>query len=669
MELPMTSPSVDRRFGLNSSIAIKAPCRVASTSNLTLSGLQTVDGVSLASGDRVLVAGQTSGVNNGIYVVDTGSWQRATDFDDSRDVTKGTIGVILEGTYQNQFWTITTSGTIRPGTTSISFSIGIPPLPILSLSSGSSLIGFIQAGVGAIARWVQDKLRERITIDDYTSLQTALTAISGSEGTGYGANAIVLDLLGKEITFTGTIYWPINVILKNGTLTSTSGQIVLRNPYLANTGLRSYTEYWPYMKAGARNVKFNSQLVLNCYIGALFDNTDHTGANSRTVLVNSNGLWTEYNTFRRSTFASNATAGFGILLDGNLTGTSTYSTGAGAGTADGSFGYTKYIACKTDSTASAVGIKIDGGANLYNGKLEFDGYARGAGGAVLYVTNGSVNQCDIGFRVESFGAAANVISVDATGSFKFNSGYIKSASPQMTMAQAVGATITNNNIWTFGVVLQDSSGSTVAFGDTVQSALRNHLLKRLDYFSGSAYVIDTVTGATVTASTALESRVVNTGQITSRPNDSRSASSRNWAWRANNTAFGDYCLLESTSNTNDPATVRVQVQSGGSAYNTTGTWGTISDATTKKNIVDARNYLSDLRKLRVVKYSLLDEFNVEGDLLGLIAQEVEQVFPGLVSTAVNLETGKELKQVKTSVLTFMLLKSVQELAEQIEAKV
>lgn len=55
------------------------PVAVVSNSSITLSGLQTIDGVALAAGDRVLIKNQSSGVQNGIYVVSAGSWSRSTD--------------------------------------------------------------------------------------------------------------------------------------------------------------------------------------------------------------------------------------------------------------------------------------------------------------------------------------------------------------------------------------------------------------------------------------------------------------------------------------------------------------------------------------------------------------------------------------------------------------
>ena len=51
----MTSTSTDRIDGLSAALAIKAPVRVATTANITLSGEQTIDGVAVVEHDRVLV--------------------------------------------------------------------------------------------------------------------------------------------------------------------------------------------------------------------------------------------------------------------------------------------------------------------------------------------------------------------------------------------------------------------------------------------------------------------------------------------------------------------------------------------------------------------------------------------------------------------------------------
>lgn len=59
---------------------VKESVKAASIANLTLSGTQTVDGVSMLADDRILVKNQTSAVDNGIYIVASGSWSRAADF-------------------------------------------------------------------------------------------------------------------------------------------------------------------------------------------------------------------------------------------------------------------------------------------------------------------------------------------------------------------------------------------------------------------------------------------------------------------------------------------------------------------------------------------------------------------------------------------------------------
>ena len=62
-------------------IDAKASVIAATTANITLSGAQTIDGISIVAGDRVLVKDQSTASNNGIYLCATGSWTRTTDAD------------------------------------------------------------------------------------------------------------------------------------------------------------------------------------------------------------------------------------------------------------------------------------------------------------------------------------------------------------------------------------------------------------------------------------------------------------------------------------------------------------------------------------------------------------------------------------------------------------
>lgn len=66
----------------------KTSVKAASTGNLTLSGEQTVDTIALVTGQRVLVKNQTAAKENGIYIVDSGAWTRATDMDSTTPINE-----------------------------------------------------------------------------------------------------------------------------------------------------------------------------------------------------------------------------------------------------------------------------------------------------------------------------------------------------------------------------------------------------------------------------------------------------------------------------------------------------------------------------------------------------------------------------------------------------
>lgn len=120
----MTSTYEDRTL-LATDVAIKAPCRAATTANITLSGLQTVDGIVLVAGDRVLVKNQTSGATNGIYLASTGAWTRTADADGNRDIVDGTLVLVRLGT-ASALALYECSCTTSPaviGTTSLTFNL------------------------------------------------------------------------------------------------------------------------------------------------------------------------------------------------------------------------------------------------------------------------------------------------------------------------------------------------------------------------------------------------------------------------------------------------------------------------------------------------------------------------------------------------------------------
>ena len=102
---------------------VKESVKAATTGNITLSGEQLLDGVSLSAGDRVLVKDQSTGSQNGIYVVASGSWSRAADADADSEVSSGLFTFVEEGnTNADAGFSLTTDGAITVGTTALTFT-------------------------------------------------------------------------------------------------------------------------------------------------------------------------------------------------------------------------------------------------------------------------------------------------------------------------------------------------------------------------------------------------------------------------------------------------------------------------------------------------------------------------------------------------------------------
>lgn len=219
----MPSTTTDRLNGLTTSVAVKAPCKAAGT-GLTLSGEQTVSGTACVAGDRVLNYG--TGVDVGIWVVATGTWSRATDFDGARDAVKGTLVLVAPGTDDAQFFVVTTSGTISPGTTSITIEQMSSTAATLLLdlaSTASASVGGGMIGVDRALSYASGtagyEIKRIVNVpdptgsEDYTIVQAAATALSAGDtlrfpqGKSYQLNSatpVVISVSGVTIDFNGS---------------------------------------------------------------------------------------------------------------------------------------------------------------------------------------------------------------------------------------------------------------------------------------------------------------------------------------------------------------------------------------------------------------------------------------------------------------------------------
>jgi hypothetical protein len=121
---------------------------------------------------------------------------------------------------------------------------------------------------------------------------------------------------------------------------------------------------------------------------------------------------------------------------------------------------------------------------------------------------------------------------------------------------------------------------------------------------------------------------------------------------------------------NGAAAYKFRVADSGDVTNTSGTYGQISDAKMKTDIVDASSQWADIKAIRFRKFKMKDD--PSGLLqLGVVAQELEQTSPGLVDEHVDRDAegndlGTTTKSVKTSILLMKAAKALQEAMTRIE---
>jgi len=134
------------------------------------------------------------------------------------------------------------------------------------------------------------------------------------------------------------------------------------------------------------------------------------------------------------------------------------------------------------------------------------------------------------------------------------------------------------------------------------------------------------------------------------------------SFTTNSMNAGGYHMIFQATPTSGSDTNMLLCDLNGNLRNRNNSYGQYSDRTIKENITDATPKLEDIKKLKV------KNFNFIGDDLkqiGLIAQETELVFPGLVEDDLNPQ-GNMVKSLKYSVLVPILVKAIQELEARVK---
>ena len=172
---------------------VKASVVVATTANITLSGTQTIDGVSVGVGDRVLVKNQTTQADNGIYVAASGAWARSSDANTWNELVSAYTFVEDGNTYADTGWVCT----VNAGGT-----LGVTPVTWSQFSGAGTYL----AGTGlTLSGNTFSITNTAVSAGSYGSASETLTATVNAQGqlTALADTPIAITL--SQVTDAGTI--------------------------------------------------------------------------------------------------------------------------------------------------------------------------------------------------------------------------------------------------------------------------------------------------------------------------------------------------------------------------------------------------------------------------------------------------------------------------------
>ena len=498
-------------------ISWKQPVNCGTTTNITLSGLQTIDGVTVVAGDRVLVKSQSAPAQNGIYLASATAWSRAPDADTWDELISAICFVESGSTLAGSAWycTVQPGGTL--GTTAVTwsnFSVAATYTAGTGLTLTDYVFSITNTGVAAAAYGSASKTltatvnaQGQLTVLAATDIAIANTQVSGL-GTMSTQAASSVAITGGSINGT---------TIGGSTAAAVTGTTVTANTQFtgAGTGL---TGTATSLSIGGNAATATSATTATNLAGGAAGSVPYQSASSTTALLaaGSNGQvltlasgipsWATPTTGTVTSVSGTGTVS-GISLSGTVTSTGNLTLG---GTLDLSAppaigGTTANTITGTTITASTkfVGTNFDASGSGGGALRTSSGAAClqwGGGGGVNLTLDGAFNMNPANATIQISPTGTGTLTVNPATAGTMNNMAIGGSTPAAGAFTTLSATSTvsvNGSVGSNGQVLTSAGAgspavwATPAAGITIADDTSTNATRYLLFTSATTGTVST----------------------------------------------------------------------------------------------------------------------------------------------------------------------------------
>jgi hypothetical protein len=498
-------------------ISWKQPVNCGTTANITLSGLQTIDGVTVVAGDRVLVKSQTAPAQNGIYLASATAWSRAPDADTWDELISAICFVESGSTLAGSAWycTIQPGGTL--GVTAVTwsnFSVAATYTAGTGLTLTDYVFSITNTGVTAAAYGSASKTltatvnaQGQLTVLAETNIAIANTQVSGL-GTMSTQDASNVAITGGSINGT---------TIGGSTAAAVTGTTITANTQFtgAGTGL---TGTATSLSIGGNAATATSATTATNLAGGAAGSVPYQSASSTTALLaaGSNGQvltlasgipsWATPTTGTVTSVSGTGTVS-GISLSGTVTSTGNLTLG---GTLDLSAppaigGTTANTITGTTITASTkfVGTNFDASGSGGGALRTSSGAAClqwGGGGGVNLTLDGAFNMNPANATIQISPTGTGTLTVNPATAGTMNNMAIGGSTPlagAFTTLSANSTVSVNGSVGSNGQVLTSAGAgspatwTTPANGITIADDTTTNAVRYLVFTSATTGTVTT----------------------------------------------------------------------------------------------------------------------------------------------------------------------------------